>query len=142
VYDVLRLLADRMEGQAVDSDARAAEVVRLDRQLDDVQAEETLLKEQIVRAKAESQAAREVKAGLQTAEALLRQLNQKMDQPLTWEKKRQVVEALVPAIHVHTQTEGSSAWPVWSSPTPLVAPLQELARVHRRHHGAAGRGGE
>lgn len=79
----------------------------LDRQLDQVQKEEAVLKERATSLTLQAQAAEESGKQLRSAEDLLRELNRHLDEPLTWELKRQLVETLVETIRVDTVGEGS-----------------------------------
>ncbi len=127
---VLEQLAQAQEGKAVEGDHLAGEIKRLnqaiqakgaerdqvitwcrrgriseadmDRQLDQIQLEEAGLKKELERLSELARSAETASAQLKTAEQLLLDLNQKLDQPLTWELKRQLVEMLVEEILVET----------------------------------------
>ena len=81
----------------------------LDRQLDLIQQEEAALKEEAARLTRQAQGAEEAGAQLRSAEDLLRELSRRLDAPLTWELKRQLIETLVEGIVV--ETEGDEAAP-------------------------------
>jgi site-specific DNA recombinase len=72
----------------------------LDRQLDQVQEEATTLANQAEYVQEQLQNGRAVEESLHSAEALLRQLNERMDEPLTFERKRHYVEVLVESIRL------------------------------------------
>jgi site-specific DNA recombinase len=127
---VLEQLAEAQQGKADEGDRLADEIKRLDqailakanerdqvitwcrrgriseadmdRQLDEIQAEEVGLKKELERLSGLARSAETASAQLKTAEQLLLDLNQKLDQPITWELKRQLVETLVEEIVVET----------------------------------------
>lgn len=84
----------------------------LDRQLDQIDAEEGELRTDLERTRALAAQAGETVTRLRTAEDVLRDLNHRLDQPMTWELKRQLVETLVAGIRVDTVDDGAKAVPV------------------------------
>ena len=72
----------------------------LDRQLDQVQEEATTLTQQAEYVQEQIASGRAIEESLHSAEALLRQLNARMDEPLTFERKRHYVEVLVESIRL------------------------------------------
>ena len=79
----------------------------VDRQLDEIERERLGLREEIRQLEAAGTRAREAEAQLKTTEDLLRELNGRLDEPLTWEIKRQLVETLVEGIRVETVGGGA-----------------------------------
>ena len=74
----------------------------LDRQLDDIDREDAVLREDALRLQSAIDAAAIADDTLRSAEHLLRRLNDTLDGPLTWETKRRIVETLVEGITVET----------------------------------------
>ena len=74
----------------------------LDRQLDQIQLEEGNIKLQIDRLQELVQDARNVETRLRSAEEMLQTLRKRLEEPPTWDLKRQLVEALVERIWVNT----------------------------------------
>jgi site-specific DNA recombinase len=74
----------------------------LDRQLDQIKQEGSAIQQQIEQLQGLAQDARSVEARLRSAEELLQALRQRLEEPLTRELRRQVVEALVERIWVRT----------------------------------------
>ena len=74
----------------------------MDHQLDEIKLEEAGLKKELERLSDLARSAETASTQLKTAEQLLLDLNQKLDQPITWELKRQVVETLVAGIEAET----------------------------------------
>src|SRR5260370_7505633 len=74
----------------------------LDRQLDQIQQEEASLQKQIEHVQELLQNVHNVEAGILSAEKMLHTLRQRLEEPLTWELKRQLIEALVERIYVET----------------------------------------
>lgn len=79
----------------------------LDRQLDDVQKEETHLRDQIDAMQERLRAGQATEQQVRGAAGLLTQLRARLDEPMTWELQRQLVEALVARIVVDTTTDES-----------------------------------
>jgi len=84
----------------------------LDRQLDQISLEERGLRSEIDSARTLAVQAGESATRLRTAEDLLGDLNRRLDEPATWELKRELVEALVTGIRVDTVEEGGKRIPV------------------------------
>ncbi|GAC1615290.1 MAG: recombinase family protein [Ktedonobacteraceae bacterium] len=80
----------------------------LDRQLDQIQQEEANIRKDLEEVQERLQCLQEKEDGLRYANELLRRLSQQLEQPLTWEVKRELVEALVEVIRVDT-VEGSKS---------------------------------
>ena len=78
----------------------------LDDQLDEIERERAGLTAEIARLEDARTRAREVEGQLLGARAMLRELNRRLDQPLTWEIKRRLVETLVDSIQVETTGAG------------------------------------
>jgi site-specific DNA recombinase len=74
----------------------------LDRQLDQIQQDETTKRNEIEEVQQQLRDLQEKEDGLRYAHELLLRLSQHMAQPLTWEIKRELVEALVAEIRVDT----------------------------------------
>ncbi|MEE9199576.1 MAG: recombinase family protein [Dehalococcoidia bacterium] len=80
-------------------------VSSLERQMDAISAEETLLSQRIV-ALTEQQSSQEAQRHhLETAEALLQELHKKLANPIPFEVKRQIVESLIAEIAIDTRQE-------------------------------------
>lgn len=73
-----------------------------DRQLDAIAADEASLLADLERTRARMQSNQEASGAVLEAEHLLRKLGMRLDGPLSWETKREVVEALVAGIVVDT----------------------------------------
>jgi len=78
----------------------------LDKQMDEIGVEEEALRERIQQLKMEIEGARKVEAQLETTAELLRELNRRLDEPLTWELQRKLVELLVDEVRVDTIEPG------------------------------------
>lgn len=74
----------------------------LDAQLDQIQQEEEDLQHQIEHLQGHVQNAHSVEAALRSTEELLLHLRHRLEEPLTWELKRQLIEALIERIVVNT----------------------------------------
>jgi site-specific DNA recombinase len=74
----------------------------LERQLDQIEREEAELADEVSKVEHLLQNIEAASAQLQTADDWLRKLNQRLDHSLTWELKRQLVEALVESVQVET----------------------------------------
>ena len=82
----------------------------LDRQLDEVERERTALAEEIAELETAGARARDTEAQLQNVGDLLRELSRRLDEPLTWELKRRLVESLVEGVRVETVGEGAERY--------------------------------
>ncbi len=128
--DVIRALTARMRGQETDAAtfrdeaAEARQTLQgltkerdtvltlfrknridedvLDHQLDLIQQEERELKDRIETLEERARGAEAASAQLQSVEGLLRQLHLRLDRPVTWGLKRELVEMLVAGIRVDT----------------------------------------
>jgi len=74
----------------------------LDRQLDQIQQDEGSILKQLEQAQELLKSVHNVEAGMRSAEELLHTLHQRLEEPLTWELKRQLIERLVERITVQT----------------------------------------
>lgn len=74
----------------------------LDTQLAAIAAEEETLKREETELQQRVSTATQMRQQLRTAEALLHDLNRRLDEPLTWETKRELIETLVTEIVVKT----------------------------------------
>ena len=96
----------------------------LDRQLDAIAADEASLFADLERTRARMQSNQDASGAVLEAEHLLRELGTQLDGPLSWETKREVVEALVASIVVDTVEQ--------------VGKRQALARVTYRFTDVTG----
>jgi site-specific DNA recombinase len=80
----------------------------LDRQLDDIEAEEKAVRQQLEAVCARIEAAGSEAVQLASAEALLRSLNGRLDGTLDAATRRQLVETLIDRINVQTDTESGT----------------------------------
>jgi len=74
----------------------------LDQQMEEIGKEENALDAQIEELRAQLRSADSVGQAVGSAEALLTKLRKRLDQPMSWEQKRQLVEILVAGIEVET----------------------------------------
>jgi site-specific DNA recombinase len=74
----------------------------LDRQMVKIRAETDALRERITRLNEQLEAVSRAAEGLRSAESLLRELRERLAEPLSWEIRRQLVELLVSEIRVET----------------------------------------
>jgi site-specific DNA recombinase len=74
----------------------------LDSQLDQIQQEESDLQKQIERLQGLVQDAHTMETALRSTEELLQKLRQRLEEPLTWELKRNLIEALIERILIQT----------------------------------------
>jgi site-specific DNA recombinase len=84
----------------------------LDRQLDQIDGEETALLAELGEAQARAEGMAGQAARLRTAEQLLNELHARLDEPLTWELKRQLVELLVVEIRIRTEELDGKTVPI------------------------------
>jgi signal recognition particle GTPase len=80
----------------------------LDQQLDQIEKERTGLSEAHQNIQGRILAAEESETQVHSAEALLKRLHERLDEPLTWDVKRELVETLVEGIRVDTLIEGTN----------------------------------
>jgi site-specific DNA recombinase len=78
----------------------------LDRQMAEIERERRELKEALDEARQRLTGVQDATSHLDSADTLLRELNRRLDDPLTWELKREIVETLVEGIRVDTTEEG------------------------------------
>jgi site-specific DNA recombinase len=74
----------------------------LDEQMEEIGKEEAALETQIEESRAQIRGADSVSRAVGTAEALLNRLRKRLDQRVSWELKRQLIEILVASIEVET----------------------------------------
>jgi site-specific DNA recombinase len=84
----------------------------LERQLDQIDDDEVQLRTDLGKMEARVQAAGEKTARLRTAEELLQELHERLDEPLSWERKRHLVELLVDSISITPVTQNGMTVPV------------------------------
>jgi site-specific DNA recombinase len=84
----------------------------LERQLDQIDADEVQLRTDLGKMEARAQAAEEKTTRLRTAEDLLQELHERLNEPLSWERKRHLVELLVDRIHITPATQDGTTGPV------------------------------
>jgi site-specific DNA recombinase len=112
--DRLRRLQDRLEAKADERNkmvtlhrrGRLSEA-ELDGQLEEIDKEAAGLSVQIEELEAKLSGTESNPAVLESAEALLMRLRKRLDQPLTFERKRQLVELLVGGIRIETIRDGA-----------------------------------
>jgi site-specific DNA recombinase len=111
----------------------------LERQLDQIDGEEVERRIDLESMKAKVQAAGEKIVRLRTAEDLLQELNDRLDEELTWERKRQMVELLVDQISISPSTDDGGDVPV-AEVTYSFTPITKRTgrgsspRSSQRHH--------
>lgn len=76
----------------------------LDGQLDQIEQEKAQLRGRIRELEAGANGAQTAQRRLESTETLLQELAGRLDQPMTWELKRQLVELMVAGIRVETKT--------------------------------------
>jgi len=74
----------------------------LDDQMEEIKKEESALEAQIEELRNQIRSADSVSQTVSSAEALLSRLRKRLDQPVSWEQKRQLIEILVAGIQVET----------------------------------------
>ena len=79
----------------------------LDRQLDQIQLDEADIQRDIEDLQELLRRVQEKESGLRSAKELLEQLSHRLEEPLTWELRRQLVEVLVEGICVDTVEESA-----------------------------------
>jgi len=100
----------------------------LDQQLEEVESERTGLVDQIRLLEADEDHAREAEAELLSAAELLAELNRRVDETMSYELKRQVVEKLIEGVTIRTVGEGAdrdtlvSVTYRFSVPDPSIGP--------------------
>jgi DNA-binding transcriptional regulator YiaG len=78
----------------------------LDCQMDEIGKEEAALQSQLDDLRARVAGTQSVDATISSAEALLQQLRKRLHEPISWERKRRLVEVLVAGIRIDTVEEG------------------------------------
>jgi site-specific DNA recombinase len=77
----------------------------LDGQLEEIGKEEAALEAQLAELRARIEGADSIGANMTSAEALLRKLRKRLDEPLSWEIKRRLIEPLVAGVKIDTVEE-------------------------------------
>ncbi|MFN0168661.1 MAG: recombinase family protein [Bryobacteraceae bacterium] len=103
----------------------------LDAQMDEIGKEEATLEARVAELRGKIAGADSIGATLSSAETLLAKLRKRLDQPVSWEQKRQLIEVLVAGIQVDTveecgvkqaKTTVSYRFAEPDQPMPLVLP--------------------
>jgi site-specific DNA recombinase len=108
--------ADLIERQLAEKDTERERILTLyrrgtidakllDRQMAEIEREHRELTEALKAARERLDGLQEATSRIDSAEALLRELNGRLDGPVTWELKRELVETLVEGIRVDTIQE-------------------------------------
>jgi site-specific DNA recombinase len=107
--DRLKRLGNLLEEKAIERNRVVALYRRgrltdaaLDEQMDEIDKEEAALKSQIDELRGKLDGVDSVSGAVSSAEALLANLRRRLDQPVSWELKRQIIEVLVSGIRVDT----------------------------------------
>jgi len=132
---VLQQLHDKLESDAQGSDQTRKQVARLegllaqkatersrvvglyrrgrltdadlDAQMDEIGKEETALEAQAAELRGRISGADSISANISSAQALLANLRKRLDEPVSWEQKRRLIEVLVSGVRVDTvETSG------------------------------------
>ena len=74
----------------------------LDKQMDEIGAEEKALQDRVQQLTVEMEGAKGAETRLESTAELLRELNRRLDEPLTWELQRRLVELLVDEVRMDT----------------------------------------
>jgi transcriptional regulator with XRE-family HTH domain len=74
----------------------------LDAQMDEIGKEETALEAQAAELRARIAGADSIGANINSAQALLAKLRKRLDEPVSWEQKRRLIEVLVSGVRVDT----------------------------------------
>jgi site-specific DNA recombinase len=77
----------------------------LDTQMDEINKEETALNEQLAELRGRIVGADSIAATVSSAEALLAKLRKRLDEPVSWEMKRRLIEILVTGVRIDTVEE-------------------------------------
>jgi site-specific DNA recombinase len=77
----------------------------LDAQMDEIGNEETALEAQIAELVGKIAGAESIGTNISSANALLANLRKRLDEPVSWERKRQLIEVLVAGVRVETVEE-------------------------------------
>jgi site-specific DNA recombinase len=84
------------------------DTARLDRQLEQIDAEEKALRARLSVIENRRQAASNAQKHVVTAQELLASLRARLDQPMSWDLQRKLVEALVQEVRVHPRDDSSA----------------------------------
>lgn len=114
--DQIRKQVTRLEGLLAQKAAERSRVVGLyrrgrlteadlDAQMDEIGKEETALESQIGELRSKIAGADSIGATISSAQALLGRLRKRLDEPVSWEQKRRLIEVLVAGVRVDTVEE-------------------------------------
>ena len=114
--DQIRKQVTRLEGLLAQKAAERSRVVGLyrrgrltdadlDAQMDEIGKDETALEAQAAELRARIAGADSIGANISSAQALLAKLRTRLDQPVSWEIKRRLIEVLVAGVKVETVEE-------------------------------------
>jgi site-specific DNA recombinase len=77
----------------------------LDAQMDEIGKEETALESQVAEMRSKIDGADSIGANISSAQALLAKLRKRLDEPVSWEQRRRLIEVLVSRVQVDTVEE-------------------------------------
>jgi site-specific DNA recombinase len=111
--DQIRKQVTRLEGLVAQKATERSRVVGLyrrgrltdadlDGQMDDISKEEAALEAQAAELRGRISGADSISANISSAQALLANLRKRLDEPVSWEQKRLLIEALVSGVRVET----------------------------------------
>ena len=114
--DQTRKQVTRLEGRLAEKETERSRVVglyrrgrlsdaELDVQMDEISREESALEAQIAELRSKVAGADSIGATISSAQALLQKLRKRLDEPISWELKRRLIEVLVAGIQVETFEE-------------------------------------
>ena len=112
----------------------------LDAQLEDIGKEETALEAQIGELRSRIAGADSITANVSSAQTLLEKLRKRLDEPVSWEQRRRLIEVLVAGVRVDTveecgvkqaKTTVTYRFSQPDQPMPLVLPQSYASRVVR-----------
>lgn len=149
--DQTRKQVNRLEGLLAQKAAERSRVVGLfrrgrltdadlDAQMDEIGKEETALETQVAELGGRIAGADSITASLGSAQALLEKLRKRLDEPVSWELKRRLIEVLVAGVRVETveecgvkqaRTTVTYRFSQPDQPMPLVLPQSYSSTVIR-----------
>jgi len=111
--DQIRTQVKRLEGLLAEKETERTRVVGLyrrgrltdadlDAQMDEIGKEETALEAQVAELRSKLAGADSINVTISSAETLLARLRKRLDEPISWEVKRRLVEVLIASIQVDT----------------------------------------
>ena len=114
--DQIRKQVTRLEGLLAQKATERSRVVGLyrrgrlteadlDAQMDEIGKEETALEAQVAELRGKIAGADSIGATINSAQALLERLRKRLDEPISWELKRRLIEVLVAGVRVDTVEE-------------------------------------